>query len=61
MKKLTDKERAKEIDRGIRLVWESLESHLEYTHEKHVDGDFNHHRQCIKDYAELMVILSKLY
>ena len=61
MKKLTPKQRAREIEKAIRLAYDSLESHLPYTHQKHVDGSMRFHRKCISEYAEIIAILSKLY
>lgn len=61
MAKLTKKQRAREIDKAIRLAYSSLESHLPYTYKKHVDGDMRFHRKCIAEYAEIISILSKLY
>lgn len=64
---MSKKERAKEIDRAIRLTWESLQSHLKYCYEE-IDkghkkqGETNEfHKQCVRDYAETLLILSKLY
>lgn len=54
------KERAKMIERGIRLAWGSLESHLRYTHEKHEGGEL-FHKKCVKEYVEIISILTKLY
>ena len=50
--------RSKDIERALRLVWDSLESHLDATH-RGVDMRF--HRQCVKEYAEVIHILSRLY
>jgi hypothetical protein len=61
MKKLSKKQRAREIEKAIRLAYSSLESHLPYTHKKHVDGSMKFHRECIREYSEIISILSKLY
>ena len=53
-------EKARKIDRAIRLTWESLESHLAWTHKQSSEGT-TFHRKCIKDYAEIIKILSELY
>ena len=60
MKQHMENEKAKKIDRAIRLTWESLESHLHWTHKKSSEG-LKFHRKCIKDYAEIIKILSELY
>lgn len=57
---MTKKERAKQIERAIRLTWDSLQSHLRYTHERHRDSA-SHHVKCIKEYSEIITILAKLY
>jgi hypothetical protein len=53
-------ERAKKIEQAIRLIWESLESHLYYTHAKSSEG-IRFHKRCVRDYAALIKILSELY
>jgi heme-degrading monooxygenase HmoA len=61
------KKRAKKIDEAIRLTWSSLESHLKWTHHRlpknNVDkGESNgFHRNCVKEYARTIQILSELY
>ncbi len=52
--------RAKEVERAMRLVWSSLESHLIFTHRKSTEG-IKFHKKCVREYAELLDILSKLY
>lgn len=65
--RLTGQDRAKKIDRAIRLVWSSLESHLEGAHRnlkllEKKNGESNKfHKQCVKEYAEVIKILSELY
>lgn len=49
----------KKIERAIRLSWESLESHLKYTHVKTTEG-CEFHIKCVRDYSELISILSSL-
>lgn len=60
---MKSKERAKLIERAIRLTWSSLDSHLELTHRKAPKfvGREKFHKTCVKDYAEMIVILTKLY
>ena len=61
------KEREKLIERGFRLAWDSLESHLYYTYAKlskksRKEGEsYKFHKNCVKQYAEIIIILSKLY
>ena len=56
-----------QIVKAIRLTWSSLESHLKWTYapiDKHCreveeeDNDF--HKKCVKEYAEIIKILSDL-
>lgn len=57
---MTKDDRAKKIDTLIRMVWSSLESHLEWTHTDCEEGkDF--HKKCIKEYSEIVKLLSELY
>jgi len=57
-------ERAQLIARAIQLSYDSLQSHLPYT-----DGDrkvsfvekSTFHKKCIREYSELIKILSLLY
>jgi hypothetical protein len=53
-------ERAKNVDTAIKQIWDSLESHLDCTHQDTPEGR-KFHKQCIKDYAKLLIILTKLY
>lgn len=55
-----ENKRAAKIDKAIRLAWESLESHLHWTHNKSSEG-IKFHRKCINEYAEIIKILSELY
>lgn len=57
---MTKKERAKLVERAIRLTWSSLESHLRYTHEPHKDTD-TFHKKCVMEYSETISILAKLF
>ena len=50
--------RAKLIERAIRLAWSSLESHLPYTY-KGKEQAFD--RKCVAEYAEIIQILTQLY
>jgi len=60
MKKDKSRERAALIDRGIRLTFLSLETHLHWTHQKDKDG-FKWHKDAVADYAAVIKILADLY
>lgn len=53
-------DRAREIEKAIRLAWESLESHLYWTHHKSAEG-IKFHIQAVKDYVKIIQVLSNLY
>lgn len=57
------KKRTKRINKAIALTWDSLQSHLPYTHgkPKKVQGDCDFHKKAIKEYAEIIHILARLY
>ena len=63
------RDRAKKIDKAIRIVWDSLETHLKLTHtltkaqtQKGTEcGGHKFHQWCVKDYAKLIQILTELY
>ncbi len=61
MKKLSKKQRAKAVDKAIRLTWESLESHLHWTRHKDKQTGSGFHKNCVKDYAKTIKLISKLY
>lgn len=52
--------RAKSVEKIIRLSWDSLESHLKYTHIKTTEGT-KFHREAIKQYLDIMTEAYKLY
>jgi len=52
--------RAKYVEKIIRLAWSSLESHLEYTYKKTSEGE-EFHKQCVKEYIEIIKNASELY
>lgn len=56
---MTTEEKAKKIERAIRLAWSSLESHLQWTHKKSSEGE-KFHKQCLSEYAELIKILTEI-
>lgn len=49
------------IERALKLIWDSLQSHLEWTYKKDKSEDPKFHKQCVKEYAELIKIISELY
>lgn len=53
--------RAKKIERAMRLVWESLESHLYWTHHVSKTLDKKWEKKHVQGYCELMKILGDLY
>jgi hypothetical protein len=53
-------EKAKMIERAIKLAYDSLDSHLRYTYVKSSEGQL-FHKKCVVEYAEIISILSKLY
>lgn len=57
---MTKDERAELIDKLIRMVWSSLESHLEWTHEKSDEGQ-KFHRECVREYSEMLKLIAELY
>lgn len=54
------KDRAQKIDEAIRLIWDSLQSHLEWTHKQSSEGE-QFHKRCVKEYTALIKILTELY
>ena len=52
--------RAKKYERAVRLVWDSLQSHLPYLYEKSPEGA-SFHKKTIAEYAELLRLLADLY
>lgn len=60
----TKDRRPKVIGKAIELVWQSLESHLitpYYKSKKYSIDDKKFHQQCVRDYAELIKLISELY
>ena len=60
---MNKRKRAKIVGKAIREVWESLDSHIAPTYttglKKPDDNAF--HKKCVKEYADLIVLLTKLY
>ncbi len=56
---MTKKKRAEKIEEAIRLVWDSLQSHLEWTHKQSSEGE-KFHKRCVSEYAILIQLLSEL-
>lgn len=59
----------REVVKAIRSVWDSLDSHLDYTHTpiktrskemKAIHGGKRFHRQCVREYAEILLTLTKV-
>lgn len=62
----TKDQRAKIIGKAIEIIWLSLESHLltPYYSKRKITkeiGNNEFHQQCVRDYAELMLLIAKLY
>jgi len=57
---MTKNDRAKSVEKIMRLAWDSLETHLRYTHIKTTEGA-NFHKKTIKEYIEIISEASKLY
>jgi hypothetical protein len=60
---MNPKKRKDKIRRAIRLVWESLDSHLPYIDvkpESKSDGSIKFQTKCVKEYGELIYILTQL-
>jgi hypothetical protein len=57
------KQRSKAVEKIIRNAWDSLESHLEYTHDGQLvrREDRKFHKECVKQYAEIILNAVKLY
>ena len=58
------KKRAKGIEKAIRLTWESLESHLEWTYKKipkRCGETHDFHKQAVRDYAKVIDRLAHLF
>ena len=55
-----DYARAKSVEKIIRLSYDSLETHLRYTHMKTTEGE-KFHREAIKQYLDIMTEAYKLY
>lgn len=51
-----EKERDKNAERALRLVWESLETHFGAARK-----DRHFHKRTIQEYAELMHIIAKMW
>lgn len=68
VKHLTPNQRAHLVEKGIYIAWESLETHLECTHKssegmtkEEIHEEQEHHKRSVREYAELIKILSQLY
>jgi hypothetical protein len=52
--------RERKIAKAIILTYDSLQSHLRWTYIKSTEG-IGFHKKCVKEYTELIKILSELY
>lgn len=64
--KTTDEKRAQMVDKIIRLSYDSLSTHLQYTHNNKPgdlirDETIEFHILCVKEYAQIIYLASKLY
>ena len=54
----------KKIIKAIRIVWDSLDTHLDATADKRLKGGIignrNFHKKCVREYSEVIKILSEL-
>lgn len=59
----TMKKRSKRIEKAMRIVWDSLQSHLPYTYKDSADKDAtkDFHKKCVREYATVLKLLSELY
>lgn len=57
--------RARLVEKAMRKVWDSLESHFPFASDDAISLNEGEHprfqKQCIKEYAQLISTLSKLY
>ena len=55
-------DRAKLVERGMKLTWASLASHLPYLQKGRGKSEPpRFHKRAVREYAELLQILSKLF
>ena len=58
--------RAQNVEKALRMVWSSLESHLVYASKRQPcsrqeDGNPRFHQKVIREYAELLETITQLY
>ena len=60
---MTKADKAKKIERAMEIIIDSLQSHLPYTHSGELirGEDDAFHKTCVKEYCEVLKILSELY
>ncbi len=56
---MTKSERKKVIGKLLKMVWDSLSSHIPYMYSKSPEGE-EFHKRCCKEYAEMIQLLAKL-
>lgn len=57
------KQRAETIAKAIEMVYDSLQSHLLWTHkegQENTEG-MKFHRKCVEEYAEIIKLIASLY
>jgi len=56
-------ERARKVEAAMRLTWDSLRSHLKYTYANRLPQKETKvwHKKCVKEYSEIIKLLSELY
>ena len=57
---MNKKERAKSVEKIVRLSYDSLQSHLFYTYSKSPEGE-KFHKQAIVDYLKIMAEALRLW
>lgn len=65
-KKSPKDQRAEKVDQIIRISFDSLKTHLPYSHtitnkQKQFMGSTSFHRTCVKDYAKIIMLATELY
>lgn len=53
-------QRAKLVEKQLRSIWDSLQSHLYFTYNKSKEGKI-FHKKCVKDYSKQIEEVTKLF
>ena len=56
---MTKSDRLKVIGKLLVMVWDSLNSHIPWMNDKSDEGP-EFHKKCVKEYAEMIKMLSEL-